>query len=92
VDSFNYTEHKLPDSCGYNKIFKHQWKIGTYGLSMVTINEIQNLIKGKWGWHFIPHKDMDYRADNWYESQECILSFENKWDLILSKLFITIHK
>ena len=38
------------------------------------------MIDGRWGWHFEPFPDMDYNDDKWFEKQECILSFESKWD------------
>lgn len=70
----------LPEDCGYNKVYKHQWKTGHYGIGITTINEINAMIDGRWGWHFEPFPDMDYNDDNWFEKQECIVSFESKWD------------
>ena len=58
-----YSEFELPDGYGYNHIFKHQIKTRTYGLSGSLIPQIHKLCEGKWGWHFRPHKDMDYNRD-----------------------------
>jgi predicted molibdopterin-dependent oxidoreductase YjgC len=80
----------LPDNCGYNKIFKHQWKTNTNAIPLSSVNHIRDLIKGKFGWHFIPHKNMDYSREDWYKDQTLVITFENKLDLILSKLTTTL--
>tara|TARA_Y100001938_G_C7920666_1_gene344313 strand:- start:158 stop:415 length:258 start_codon:yes stop_codon:yes gene_type:complete len=84
--------YEIPEDCGYNKIFKHQWRTRDYGINMSTIERISKLVSGRWGWHFKAHKDMDYSRDNWYENQTCYVSFERKWDLILVKLLIDFNK
>ena len=53
---------------------------------------MKNIVKKRWGWHFRPHKDMDYTRDNWYEKQNCYLSFELETDLINVKLLIEYNK
>jgi|TARA_R110001592_G_scaffold94858_1_gene273977 hypothetical protein len=78
----------LPAGCGYNKIFKHQWHTPEYGLPQSAVTDIKTIVKDKWGWHFIPHKDMDYHSDRWFEKQHLVLSFNNQTDLILCKLII----
>ena len=85
-------EFQLPDNCGYNKIFRHNWITPVYGLSIAHIPVIHNICRGKWGWHFKPHKDMNYQSDLWYEKQNMVLSFERQIDLIIVKLSIDIHK
>lgn len=72
----------VPENCGYNKRFAHSYGINAYGLPASCIAQIQSIVTGKWGWHFIPNSDMDYARDNWYERQQCYVSFENKHDLI----------
>lgn len=91
-ENFDYSVDKLPDDVGYNCIYKHKWNIQHHGLALSTVTDIQGLIKNRWGWHFEPHKDMDYQSDHWFEKQDCILSFESRYDLILCKLCITINK
>jgi hypothetical protein len=86
------SDFKLPDTCGYNKIFRHNWVTPVYGLSQVLIPVIHNICKANWGWHFKPHKDMNYHSDQWYEKQSMVLSFESQIDLIIVKLSIDIHK
>jgi len=83
---------ELPEDCGYNKVFTHDWLTPVYGLSMSHIPVIHGICTGKWGWHFKPHNDMDYNSAQWYEKQNLVLSFENKWDLVLCKLIIDINK
>lgn len=85
-------EDALPDDCGYNCIYKHQWKTITNALPMTAINKIHSIVDKRWGWHFIPHKNMDYSKEDWYENQTLILTFENKMDLILAKLLVTLNK
>lgn len=81
---------KLPEDCGYNKIFKYQWATSTYALPMTVSDKIQSFVRGRWGWHFIPHENMDYNRENWYENQTLILSFENKWDLVQARLSVKL--
>ena len=83
---------KLPNDCGYNKIFKHNWVTPVYGLSMSLIPTIHKLCRKKWGWHFRPQQDIDYRSDQWYEKQNMVLSFDSQFDLIIVKLSIDIYK
>ena len=49
-----------------------------------------DICEKKFGWHFIPHKDINYHSDNWYEKQTLVISFESQTDLITSKLNITL--
>ncbi len=84
--------YEIPDTCGYNKIFKHQWRTQHYGINMSTVERIGKVATGKWGWHFKPHKNMNYSRDDWYENQTCYVSFEKKWDLILVKLLVDFNK
>ena len=83
-------DHSLPDGCGYNKIFKHEWITHTNALPLSAVHTITDCIKGKWGWHFVPHKNMNYEQDDWYKDQTLVITFENKLDLIISKLKATI--
>ena len=75
---------------GYNKIYKHQWRTHVYGLPMSAKTLMEDICEKKFGWHFVPHKDMDYHSDSWYEKQTLVISFESKTDLIASKLNITL--
>jgi len=84
---------------GHNKIYKHQWRTHVYGLPMSAKTLMEDICEKKFGWHFVPHKDMDYRSDSWYEKhhsdswyekQTLVISFESKTDLITSKLNITL--
>tara|TARA_B110000444_G_C18517372_1_gene445043 strand:+ start:392 stop:658 length:267 start_codon:yes stop_codon:yes gene_type:complete len=83
-------DYKLPDDCGYNKIFKHQWVTHTNALPLTAVTTIRDSISGRFGWHFVPHKNMNYAQDDWYKDQTLVLTFENKLDLIISKLKATI--
>ena len=80
----------LPDDCGYNKIFKHQWTTNTNAIPLTAVNHIRDLINGKFGWHFVPHKNMDYSREDWFKDQTLVITFESKLDLILSKLTTTL--
>ena len=84
------SDYSLPDDCGYNKIYQHQWRTTQYALPMSSTYAISNLVNGKWGWHFLPHKNMDYSRENWFEDQTLVISFEDKMDLILCKLLVDI--
>jgi hypothetical protein len=78
----------LPDGSGYNKIYPYQWRTNRYALPSGWIKQIGQLSTGNWGWHFIPHKNMDYRKAEWYKDQTLFITFENQEDLIQVKLCI----
>lgn len=86
----NLTETlSLPKGYGYNHIFKYQWNCAPkYGLSGVAVEELKKICRKKFGWHFLPHKNMNYSNEDWYKDQTLILTFESKWDLIHAKLRI----
>lgn len=76
---------------GYNKIYEHQWVTHVNALPMSAIEVMDKVCLNKYGWHFTPHKDMDYSRDDWYKDQSLILTFESKIDLLVSKLTITLN-
>lgn len=84
--------YKIPEDCGYNKIFKYQWPQEDYGINMSTVTEISKIVSGRWGWYFRPKDNMDYNREDWYERQNVVVSFERRWDLILCKLMISFNK
>jgi len=81
--------YDMPKGCGYNQIFKHQWATGKYGVSLLATEQIAKFATQKFGWHFIPNEKMDYTSEKWFENQECILTFENKWDLVRARFSVT---
>ena len=76
------------ETSGYNKIFRNQWRTSKYALPGLWVSQIEKVITGNWGWHFIPHKNMDYQLPNWYEYQTLVVTFENQHDLVQVKLCI----
>lgn len=78
----------LSEGSGYNCIFKHNWRVlGKYALSSTWIWEISSIVGNRrWGWYFVPHKNMNYQRDNWYEDQTLVLSFEEESDMIQAVL------
>ena len=78
------------EGCGYNVIFRYQWRTHTNALPMHVISIINTITEDrKWGWNFSPHKNMDYTRPNWYEDQTLILTFEDQSDLVQTKLEIS---
>jgi hypothetical protein len=73
---------------GYNKIFRNQWRTNRYALPDLWVAQIDKVVTGNWGWHFIPHKNIDYQRPNWYEDQTLVITFENQHDLVQVKLCI----
>ena len=73
---------------GYNKIYRYQWRTNKYALPSYWIDQINRIVHSKWGWHFIPHKNIDYRRENWYEDQTLFITFEDEQDLVQAKLCI----
>lgn len=84
------SELNLPDDCGYNKIFEHQWHTHVHALPLTQVGIIHSIATSRWGWHFIPHKNMNYENDDWYKDQTLVLSFFDKDDLINSKFSIDL--
>lgn len=71
----------------YNKFYRYTWRTCTNSLPMHVLQMINRITEGrKWGWSFLPHENIDYQQPNWYVNQTLIMSFENKDDLIQSKL------
>ena len=83
------SKYDMPEGCGYNQIFEYQWKTGKYGLNLLATEQIARFATKKFGWHFIPTRDMDYYSEAWYENQECIVTFESKWDLIRARFSVS---
>jgi hypothetical protein len=84
------TSSTTREGCGYNFIFRHQWRTHTNALPMHVIGIIDRITEDrKWGWVFSPHKTMDYSRPNWYEDQTLILTFEDQADLIQTKLEVS---
>ena len=73
---------------GYNKIYRFQWRTNMYALPSHWIDAINSIAQNQWGWHFIPHKNMDYNRENWYEDQTLYITFEDEQDLVQAKLCI----
>lgn len=92
AESSNYSEDGLPDDCGYNCIYKHQWRTPTNALPMSAVDKIHSIVNKRWGWYFQPHKNMDYSRQDWFKDQTLIITFESKMDLVLAKLLVTINK
>lgn len=92
VESLKTSEFEIPETCGYNKIFRYNWITPVYGLSMSLIPVIHKLCKKRWGWHFKPNPDMNYNDERWFEKQKMVLSFEDEKDLVFVKISIDIHK
>lgn len=81
-------ESSTPESqSGYNKIYQHQWRTCTYALPSLVRNQLNVITDSRsWGWHFIPHADIDYQLVDWYTNQTLVLSFAEEYDLIQAKL------
>jgi len=81
---------KKPVEGGYNKIYQYQWHTHVNALPMTAKTLMESVCDKRFGWHFIPHKTMNWQSEDWYKDQTLVLSFESKIDLITSKLNITL--
>tara|TARA_A100001388_G_scaffold272992_1_gene254201 strand:+ start:877 stop:1137 length:261 start_codon:yes stop_codon:yes gene_type:complete len=79
---------ELPPQCGYNYVYPLKWRTGGYGIGLHTITIINKFAKHRWGWYFEPNKNMNYNDNDWFKNQECIITFEDKWDLTQARLQI----
>ncbi len=80
----------MTEESGYNKIFKYEWVTHTNALPMTVSELLSKMCSRKWGWHFVPHRNMNYAQDDWYKNQTLILTFESKWDLIHAKFRVSL--
>ena len=55
------------------------------------INVIKKIALDKWGWHFIPHKNMQWEKDDWFKDQTLVISFSDKDDLINCRFSIDLN-
>ncbi len=82
----------MPEGSGYNCIFRHNWRVlGTCALPSTWIFKINSIVDGRGrGWYFIPHKNMAYTRENWYEDQTLVLSFSEEVDMIQTILQLDV--
>lgn len=78
----SYTLSDVPKNCGYNKVFQHKYCLHVPALPGNLILEMIHKCDYKFGWHFVPHPNMNYNSEDWYENQTAYISFENQLDLI----------
>lgn len=72
----------------YKVDFPYRLMCNTNAIPMSAMTKIDKLIDGRWGWNFIPHDNMDWNRDDWYERQDAYVSFENRDDAITVALSI----
>lgn len=75
----------------YNKVYPHKWKTNVNALPMGIKVFLDDTLEGSYGWHFVPHKGIDWQAEDWYKDQTLFLTFELQQDLIQSKLSVTFN-
>ena len=75
----------------YNVIYRYAWKTPVYALPQTVWQKLDKLCVKEWGYHFIPHTNMDYTKPNWYEDQTLYITFEDKIDLLNAKLSIPLN-
>ena len=77
-----YDLDDMPDDCGYNKVYQYKYCLNAHGVPGGLIAEMIGICDHKFGWHFIPHANMDWSRENWYEDQTAYISFEDRADLV----------
>jgi len=75
----------------YNKVYPHSWKTNVNALPMNIKQFLDRTLEGAYGWHFVPHKNMQWEKEDWYKDQTLYLTFELQQDLIQSKLSVTFN-
>ena len=86
VDVFDATTASFgtdifPPGCGYNKIYKHKFHTGQYGVGFDRCLWLTKNCKSKWGWHFVERKDFQDWDDH-YQRHEAVLTFKSKKDAV----------
>jgi hypothetical protein len=75
----------------YNVNYAYTWKTPVATLPMSVVTWLDSVVEDEWGWFFIPHSNMDYNRDDWYEDQTMCLTFKSSQDLILCKLSVVLN-
>jgi hypothetical protein len=78
------TDDLLPAGYGYNKKYRYQINLKTYGVGYNIIQWCLKNCSSKWGWYFIPAKGDEYLED--YENQDAVLTFKSRQDAVYFKL------
>lgn len=76
-----YYKLREPKGCGYEKKFRYNLSLGTYGVPAELIHWCTLNCKHKWGWWF---KNDNSWYDSWdHEKNEAFMSFNSKREAIL---------
>ncbi len=89
VDTFTpelagYGADLLPAGYGYNKRYRYQINLQTYGVGWEKINWCLTNCKSKWGWYFRLKPNVEWTED--YQNQDAILTFKMKKDAVYYRL------
>ena len=74
----------------YNVHLEYNWRTHVNALPMSAKEYMDSICVGKWGWYFIPHKNMVWHDEEWYKDQTLIITFEDKHDLARCKLSVDL--
>ena len=81
---------ECPEGCGYNHIFAYKIKLNSYSVPGTYITWANDNCTFKWGWHFVPHENMNWQADDWYHNQTAYMSFEDVDDALQAALELNL--
>lgn len=75
----------------YNVHYKYVWRTPVNALPMSIKNWLDKKCEDKWSWYFEPHDNMNWHSEDWYKDQTLMLSFNNKYDLVRTKLCVAFN-
>ena len=84
--------YRLPKraDCGYEKRFRYNMSLGTYGVPAELLHWCSANCKHKWGWWFKGPPGVNPYDHNW-EEQNSYMSFENKREAMAFFLAVGIQ-
>ncbi len=69
----------------YNYFGRFDYVTNSNAIGLLEVEVINDLVTAPWGWRFIPKGTAslhDQYSEDWYKHQNCIISFDNREDLV----------
>ena len=68
----------------YNYFGRFDYVTNSNAIGLLEVEDINQIVTAKWGWRFIPRATATIHnqySEDWYEHQNCIISFDSSEDL-----------
>ena len=82
------SKYKVEYEGVYNYHGRYDYVLNHYAIGLDVIQDIDKVVTNKWGWYFIGHDTQDYRSEDWYKDQHCVITFDDQEDLVQAILSV----